>query len=444
MAKERNGSALYALEGRALDAAKRLEEELRKELERVPVLRAGNMKDIGDSWDAMYKGFLARMEKEAPEILALTGLTSPAIQVFKGVQTLPRAYIEYPQIFTSPEKEPRYFMYAPIDYKGEHFSPVDCKRIRGKEAGKIDNLLFAGGWLGNAPIVSVKKEGVATPADYVAPTESALRKSFSYVQNDRVCFLPGGRSLEAVNDYRARTKEWERIIKEACRGIEEEVAKKKDIILQNLPAGEDVRISCTYSYSMGGGDKARLLLSIRREGKDNIWNAGKTVDVPESAAYHIERREGGEYSVTPRRDTEEGKKITALIDAIPLTPGLCDYPELYANYKIKKDQIGQMLGVNGRIPQVTDAGGYTVLLYNAAPASKKKAFCPPGAIPLPAEAYEWLRSDDGDRNMGQTPPPMPKEIADILSATHANEVGKDVGVPRIGRIQRRKGGKDIG
>lgn len=444
MAKQRNGSALFALEGRALDAAKRLEQELRKELETVPVLQSGNMADIGDSWDAMYKGFLARMEKEAPEVLELTGLKAPATQVFKGVQTLPRAYVEYPAIFTSPEKEPRYFMYAPIDYKGEHFTPADSKPVTGKAAAAVDNLLFAGGWLGNAPIVSVKKEGVATPADYVAPTQSELRKTFSYAPNDRVCFLPGGRSLEAVNDYRARTKEWERLIKKACRGIEEETAKQKPAILANLPAGEDVRISCTYSYSSGGGDKAQLLLSIRREGKDSMWNAGKSVDVPESTAYNIKRREGGEYIVTPRKDTEEGKKIAALIDAIPLTPGLRDYPELHANYKIKKDQIGQMLGVNGTVPQVTDAGGYTVLLYNAAPSSKKKSFCPPGAIPLPAEAYEWLKSNDGDRNMRVTAPPMPKEIADILAATHAAEVQKDVGVPRIGAVKRRKGGKDLG
>lgn len=431
-----NGQALYALSGRALEAAKRLDQELREELKRVPVLQTGNLKDIGDSWERMYSGLLKRLEKEAPEVLALTGLTSPATQVFKGVQTLPRAYVEHPQIFTSPEKEPRYFMYAPVDYKGRHFEPADSQKITGKEADAVGNLLFAGGWLGNAPIVSVKKYGVETPADYKAPSKSALRKAFPYMPNDRVCFLPGGRSLEAVNDYRARTAAWEKKIKEACRAIEAETAKKKQEILAALPAGEDVRISCTYSYSMSGGDKATLLLSIRREGKDNIWNAGKTVEIPENPAYRTARREGGEYIVKPDRKTKEGRALAKIIDAIPLTPGLRDYPELYAAYNVKEDQIGRMLGVNGTVPQLTDAGGYTVLLYNAAPKDTGKAFCPPGALRLPTEAYEWLRSDDGDRNMSIQPPPMPKSIADILAATHSPQVQKDVKIPRLGKPRR--------
>lgn len=419
MTQKCNGTVVYALAGRALEAAVRLEQELRKELQTAPVMQSGNLKDIGDSWDAMYKGLLARLEREAPEVLALTGLKAPAVQVFKGPQTLPRAYAEHPQIFTSPEKKPLYFMYAPVDYKGNHFTPADSVQLNDKQTAKVDNLLFAGGWLGNAPIISVKKQGVATPADYVPPSTSEVRKAFSYMPNDRVCFLAAGRSLEIVNDYRARTKDWERKIKAACREIEAEVAKKKSEILVGLPLGEDVRISATYSYSSGGGDKATLLLSIRREGKDNIWHAGKTVDAPESAAYKLSNREGGEYIVTPRLDTPEGKKISALFDAIPLTPGLRDYPELFADYAIKKDQIGQMLGVNGTVPQVVDVGGHTVLLYNAAPKAKKNAFCPPGAKPFPAEAYEWLRSDEGDRNMGITPPPMPPKMADILAEVKA-------------------------
>jgi len=415
--QKRNGTVVYALAGRALEAAQRLEQELRKELQTVPVKQSGNLKEIGDSWDAMYKGLLTRLAREAPEVLALTGLKAPATQVFKGPQTLPRAYAEHPQIFTSPEEKPLYFMYAPVDYKGNHFVPADSVQLNDKQTAKVDNLLFAGGWLGNAPIVSVKKRGVATPADYVPPTESELRKAFSYMPNDRVCFLASGRSLEIVNDYRARTKDWERKIKAACREIEAEAKKKKSEILIGLPLGEDVRISATYSYSSGGGDKATLLLSVRREGKDNIWHAGKTVDAPESPAYQLASRESGEYIVTPRRDTPEGRKIAAMIDAIPLTPGLRDYPELFASFEIKKDQIGQMLGVNGTVPQVVDVGGQTVLLYNAAPKAKKNAFCPPGAKPFPAEAYEWLRSDEGDHNMGITPPPMPQKIADILAQT---------------------------
>lgn len=416
MPSQRNGHAVYELSGRALAAAKRLEAELAEELKTVPVKRLGNLKEIGDSWDALYDGLRARLAAEAPDVLKETGLTSPSTQVFKGVQTLPRAYAEYPQIFLSPEKNPRYFMYAPIDYKGRHFAPQDSKKLDNKQADAVGNLLFAGGWLGNAPLVNTKKQGVATPADYKAPAESTLRKQFPYMPNDRVCFIARGRSLEAVQDMRARTKAWEKSLKTACRAIEAEVKKDKALILANLPMGEDVRISATYSYSMGGQDKARLILSIRREGKDNMWNAGKTVPVPPNPAFDATPRHGDECEVSPRRDTPEGIKLAALIDAIPFTPTLADYPALHANYTVKHTQISRALGVGGVVPQVADVEGLTVLLYNAAPADKKKAFCPPDAVPMPAAVYDWLHTDQGDRNMGLTPPPRPPEVTAVLSA----------------------------
>ncbi|MBI1215235.1 MAG: hypothetical protein GC185_05370 [Alphaproteobacteria bacterium] len=409
-----NGSVVYKLAGRSLEAALRLEEELKRELQTVPVMQSGNLKDIGDSWDAMYKGLLARLEKEAPEVLELTGLKSSSVQVFQGPQTLPRAYAESPQIFSSPERAPEYFMYAPVDYKGEHFVPEDGVKLSAKEERTTDNRLFAGGWLGNAPIVTVKKRGVETPADYKPPSKSALRKAFSYMPNDRVCFLAAGRSLEIVEDLKARKEDWQEKLGAACRAIEAEVLKTKPWILAELPPGEDVRVSATYSYMGGGGGKAELLLSVRREGKDDIWNAGKTVTPPPSPAFDTGERGGGDCTVLPRRDTEEGRALAALIDAIPETPGLRDYPELYADFSIEKDEIGQMLGVNGTVPQSVDVAGRTVLLYNAAPESGKNGFCPPGATPFPAEAYEWLRSDEGDRNMGITPPPMPKSLAALL------------------------------
>lgn len=416
MADKRNGHIVYALSGRALAAAKQLRHEVEKELERTPVQKLGNLKDIGDSWDALYRNLIVRLEKESPEILVLTGLKAPTTQVFQGPQTLPRAYNSFPEIFLSPEREPKYFMYAPVDYRGKHFVPVDSRKLGPKEEDKVGNLLFAGGWLGNAPLVSIKKHGVATPADYAAPSDSELRKAFPHAMNDEVIFLAAGRSLEIVEDYRARTKDWEAKIDAAREEIEKEVTKRKAEVLALLPAGEDVRASVSYSYSMGGGDMAQLQLSVRREGKDNLWNAGKAVTPPSSPAYTLtDLGYGGEYAVTPNRATPEGRKIAALMDAIPLTPGLGDYPELRAGYSVRHDEITRYLGVNGEVPQEIEAGGFTVLRYTAAPGAKKD-FCPPGAIPFPTEAYEWLRADDGDKNMGITPPPMPKAVSDILSS----------------------------
>lgn len=424
MASNRNGNVVYELSGRALAAAKQLEQEIRTELETVSVMRSGNVRDMEDSWNAMYQGLLARLATEAPDVLKYTGLTSPCVRVFEGVQTFPRAYQEYPHIFTSPEQNPRYFMYAPLDYKGDHFVPADSKRLSGKAEEKTGDLLFAGGWLGNAPIVNVKREGVATPADYVAPSKSDLRKEFSYQSNDRVTFLAAGQSLALVEDYRARTEDWKQKLKTACDAITAETEKLKPVILAVLPAGEDVRISTSYNYAMNGGGKATLLLSARREGKVGLLSAGKTVNIPDSPAYTLGERNGGDYEVIPRRDTPEGRKLAALIDAIPQTPSLGDYPELCANYKVNQTSVEKALGVNGVIPQAVDVEGYTVLLYNTASKDKKNIFCPPGAKPFPVEVYEWLQSDKGDRNMGVALPPRPIEVTATLGVAQKFQPAK--------------------
>ncbi|MDE2336741.1 MAG: hypothetical protein KGL10_05460 [Alphaproteobacteria bacterium] len=414
-----NGMLVYKLAGRSLAAARRLEDELRRELETVPVLKEGNLKAIGDSWNALYKGLLARLAVEAPEVLELTGLNARAVQVFQGPQTWPRAYAEAPHIFLSPEKNPEYFMYVPVDYKGGHFVPADGILLDEKEERITGDRLFAGGWLGNAPLVTVKKEGVTTPADYAPPSKSALRKAFSYLPNDYVCFIAAGRSLALVADLKARQKEWERRLKHACRAIEAAVELDKPKMLAALPAGEDVRISATYSYYSSGGGRAELLLSVRREGKKDFWSAGKTVPVPPSPAFTLEDRSGGEYIVRARTDTPEGRRLAAVIDAIPDTPGLGDYAALRGNFAVKKDSIGQALGVNGVVPHVVELAGRTILVYTAAPKSGKDGFCPPDAQPFSAFAYEWLRADDGDRNTGVTPPPMPQAVSDALAGKPA-------------------------
>ena len=228
MKKKPNDQAVFELKGRALRAAKLLEQELKQELSAVPVKNSGNIKDISDSWDTMYEGLIKRLDQDAPGILNETGLTSPSIMVYKGVQSLPRAYKEHPAIFTSPEQNPRYFMYSPVDYKGDYFKPLDSKLLSKKEEQRVGDLLFAGGWLGNAPIVSIKKIGVATPEDYSPPTTSELRKSFSHMPNDRVVFLAQGKTLDLVNDYNDRTKKWKKAINATTKAIKAETKKNKN------------------------------------------------------------------------------------------------------------------------------------------------------------------------------------------------------------------------
>lgn len=415
MAPQKNGTVLYALKGKSLEAALQLELEIRRELETVPVKNAGALNEIQDSWDRFYDGLILRLQKEQPQLLRQTGLDSPAPQVFQEKGGLPRAYRRYPEIFSSPEKTPRYFMYAPVDYRGNHFAPEDGVPVTGKPAAQVDDLLFAGGWLGNAPLVSRKKHGVALPAAEAA----ALSKSFRKADDDghrQICFIAGGESLAAIEDFNRRTADYHARVGALREAIQKTVeAQFPDIMaLARLPADEAIRASISYRY--GGGDgKTEMLLSVRQEGRLEMMAAGRSLTaLPENPAYRLKKSEGGEFTVKPRRDTAEGKALAALFDAIPATPALAEYKILHAGYAFTPGRFDSMLGVNGVVPRVHQLEGRTILVYNADDAARE-TFCPPGAIPLPTAAFKWLNADAADRNLGVTPPPMPPEIADIIA-----------------------------
>ncbi len=408
---ENNGQVLFELSGESLSAALRLEWEIRKELETVTPKQSGMMGEIRDSWNAFYTNLQKRLEQEAPELLAATGLNAPSVQVNHGKDTWPRAYEHFPQIFSSPERTPRYFIYAPVDYKGDHFTPQDGRLITGKEEAQIGDLLFAGGWLGNAPLVTKEKSGTTLPVDYNPGANPWLQQDLKKTYAQRV-FVAGGESLDAIVDMRRREKEFSA----AADAVREEITRLASFelpkLLEKLPAGEALRIGVNYSY--GGGIKTvEMQLSIRMDGKVNFMDGGKAVKLESTDAYTLKKSHGNEYTVKPRRDTEAGKKLAALLDAVPKHPTLADYPQLHANFEYKADDIGKMLGLNGVVPFARDVGGRTVLVYNT---DKDAAgdFTPPGAKAIHAAVYNWLLSDDSDRNMGITPPPMPKEIARAL------------------------------
>ncbi|MDE1151752.1 MAG: hypothetical protein PW788_04365 [Micavibrio sp.] len=409
-----NGTVTFELKGESLAAAKRLGAEIEKELQTVKPLQTGRMDHIQQSWNDFYDGLTRRLEKEAPEVLQATGLTSPATQVFQGKQTLPRAYLEYPAIFLSPEKEPRYFMYSPVDYKGDFFTPQDAKLLGDKKNAVVGELLFAGGWLGNAPLVSRKKSGVSTPADYNPATNDALKKSYNYAANrGQRCFIAGGESLAAVQDNRRRETEWRAAVDTVTNFIKALVEKQFPEMEKTIPAGEGLRASCSYSYGGYLDGATEIHLAVRMDGKANIWNAGKTVPLLENPAFATESREGGEATIVARTDTPEGRNLKMLMDMIPRTPALGEYEVLHGNFNFRQNKIESALGINGVVPQAVDLGGKTILIYNTA-SKAKSSFCPKGATPLPTEAYQWLQSDKGDINMGITPPPMPPEVTALF------------------------------
>ena len=410
-------NVLYELQEKSLQAAKDLEKELREELKNVPVQSTGKMGDIKKSWDAMYDGLLARLEQDNPLLLKQTGLKDPATMVYKGAQSLPRAYEEYPEIFTSPEENPRYFMFAPVDYKGNHFVPEDGRKITGKESAQIGDLLFAGGWLGNAPIISTEKKGVATPSDYVAPSASKLKQAFSHSPNDRVVFLAKGTSLASIEDYKARKEDWKNKLDKANDQIKLHAEKMRETILSGLPEGEDIRFNSSYRYQMNGGGKAELLLSASIEGKTNLMLGGQRVQLLESPAFTLVETQPLEYQVLPRTDTPEGREIAKYIDAIPDTPGLSDYPDLISDFELEQNEIADIFGGYDNIPQLVELEGYSFLIYNVSPEDTQNTFSPPDAAKVPTEIYQWLQSDQSDKNMGVTPPPMPDTVKQFLDNT---------------------------
>ncbi|HYD18674.1 MAG TPA: hypothetical protein VEF76_09360 [Patescibacteria group bacterium] len=406
-----NGQIVFELQGESLDAALRLEREIRRELETVKPKQSGYMNEIRDSWNAFYDGLLTRLKTDAPDILALTGLDAPAIQVAHGKDTWPRAYEHFPQIFSSPEQNPRYFMYAPVDYKGGHFAPVDAIELDDKTADRVGDLLFAGGWLGNAPLVNKEKTGVALPPDYNPGANPGLQEDLQNPHTRRV-FVAGGESLAAVEDFRRREREFSA----AASAVRDEVERLASLeipkLKEKLPAGEELRASVSYRYG-GHVETVEMLLSIRMEGKVNFMDGGKALRLADTAAYTLHKSHGNEYTVLPRRDTEAGRNLAALMDAVPKHPSLADYPVLRGNFKHTPGQFDAALGINGTVPQARDLGGRTLLIYNT-DIDAGSTFAPPGAKHVPVGVFNWLQSDEQDRNMGITPPPMPPEIARAL------------------------------
>lgn len=413
MKVEKNGTTVFELKGRSLDAALRLEAALRQAIDDAdPKPKSeGYLNEIQASWDKFYADFQKRLAAEQPDLLELAGLNARTVQVRHEKGTLPRAYSEVPHIFSSPEQNPRYFMYVPVDYKGGHYTPVDGVHLDDQQTQHVDNLLFAGGWLGNAPLVTAKKQGVATPADY-DPLQNDFASASYRPSGTWKVFMVEGESQRIVEDYERRQAEWKNAVERVSKAIEKIAEMDFPVLKENLPAGEELRASVSYSYGGYLKGKTLMLLSVRMEGKADMWNAGKTVELESNEAYTLTARNGGEYTVKPRRDTYSGKALAALFDAVPKTPDLGDYPQLRANFWFEGTQAEKALGLNGTVPYLREMGGKKLLVYVVSD-DEKGSFTPPGAVPLPYSAFKWLEADEQDRNMGITPPPMPQEIKSL-------------------------------
>lgn len=414
MANPKDINVLFELEGHSLSAAKALLAATAKAAREKKPQSSGLVSEIQNSWSGFYRTLHQNLQTDHPDVLRDTGLLSPATVVSKGHDALPRAYIEYPMIFLSPERNPRFFMYCPIDYKGQHFTPQGARQIKGKEESHIGNLLFAGGHLGNAPVFHLEKAGADTPADYKPPRRGRITDEFERVrlQNTHACFIAGGRSLEIIGEIEGYDRIFEQRCNKVIALIKAAARKQFPELLKSLPAGETLYINSSYGYGGHHGRGVEFDISVRQSGKINLMAGGQPVKLLDTP-YFTATSKNGEYTITPRADTAEGRKIASAFRMVPQKKFVQDYKELQADFIPVSDQIGKMLGTDQPFPRIHRLEGLPFLVYGAK-VKEKINFCPSGAVRVSTALYQWLKADEGDRTMGISPPPRPPSITNEL------------------------------
>jgi hypothetical protein len=263
-----------------------------------------------------------------------------------------------------------------------------------------------------------RESGTATPSDYKPPRLGKAQDEFDRArrQNTQVCFVAAGRSLQIVQSIADFDKTFSQRCDKLLKTIKAAVKKQfpELLFLKGLPQGETLYINSSFGYGGHHGRGVEFNISVRQSGKVNIMAGGQTVRLQESPYFHATPKEGGEYTITPRTDTPEGARIAAAFKTIPQKTFIQDYPELQANFVPVSDQISKMLGSDQPFPRIHNLSGFPFLVYNAK-IKEKINFCPPDAVPVSTALYEWLKSDEGDINMGILPPPRPQQITNELA-----------------------------
>ncbi|PZP53893.1 MAG: hypothetical protein DI586_10530 [Micavibrio aeruginosavorus] len=408
-------SVLYELGGKSLEAAKELEAIVNTAYSENPPLQLGLLSDIHASWQAFSSRLIQDVNAIRPEILDLTGLNSPCIDVRVATHAFPRAYQTYPCIYRSPERETRYFMYSPEDYKGRYFTPEDAKKIIGKEAKAIGQLLFAGGWDDGAPLLNRPEFGVEMPGDISYSTKFAA--AVNAMQTDRPTsmrknFIAGCKSQELVDDFKKRKAEHEA----ASTAVFNELRRIASVISTEMTGNAD-EYDTSLSGSYKGSHGANMTFSFDLKTK----LTGSQVSVPEHPYFYMKKAEFGGYEIVPREDTVEGSVFSDLLLSVPPMPYLSEYEELISDFIYEPTDIERMIGVDGRVPQLIEIGGLQFISYNS-DERVVSDYCPPGAKPVSSELYNWLQRDRSDFNMKIMPPPMPDQLAQEYAALTLNNL----------------------
>jgi len=196
----------YRLEGASHLAAMKLDSIVQEFHEKNPIAMNGrNFGDIQKDHRAHSDFILAEIEKRDPALFKACGLDFETIQVAGKASLFYRSYARFPDIVAAPTKKPEYYMYVPVDYKGRHFVPKGGVLLDKKETDRAGDLLFAGGWLGNGPILKREESGVALPADFDRKTDMVVKGGYAGPKGAQYRYFKAeGRTLAMIRDHDGR------------------------------------------------------------------------------------------------------------------------------------------------------------------------------------------------------------------------------------------------
>ncbi len=376
---------VFELDGKSFEAAEMLSILTRIRTHDRKPKNSGNMGEIMKSWQAFYEQFLADLEIENPDILKDTGLTSPSLVIKEKKYSAPRAYLEYPAIFIAPLKKLKMYMYVPVAHDGSHFVPEGARKLDAEETAKVGDLLFAGGWLGNAPVFERKAEGCELPNGFVRTPHSDLKNSYVSVTFN---YLASGQTLEAVDRYIKAQKQYDEVIRQ--------IFDKTQDIVNEISGGQE-KINMGYSESKSDIPNGLTGLEI---------GLGHGPMQIENKYFNTSYVSGRTYVVL-RSDTDEGRK----------------YAKLFEN--VTRPQMKDFVGIDADNMCLFDHQDMRFIQFTS-PVKTPPADC----TPVSRELVQWLKDDGGDIRTGITPPPMPKELSIELAALRNLKRGKNGPAPK--------------
>ena len=309
-------------------------------------------------------------------LIQRAGLDNLSICVEETIgEGLPRAYAHYPMLFNSTLNRgdtsvSSMFMCSPVDYNGEYFTPEDAREITDKrELIGVKERLFGGGSTseGYLPGSLIKKEGVDLPSDYSPLLFESGKENKNY-------FIALGRSLACVEECQKQGDEFVDKAKAFSAALKSVITKKmEESIKADHPHVNEISVSSGFAY----GKQGSFDFSFFVLGDDNA------IDLPENPFFDVE---GAKYrcKFRPKMETEEGRHLADLYEAVPQYMTLSDYPDLLSDH--------------GKGPQkVAELEDNKILIYELGEGDRVS---PPDAVEMPATLYHWIRSDHSIEKWG--------------------------------------------